>query len=106
MAIASRKNKSIPLKNKLILLFLAVFILTLFISSFNTKGGLLALYRQKLLYDQLKAEIEFLKEDNRRLAYEIKALREDPRYIEKIAREELILAREGEIIYLLPKEEK
>jgi cell division protein FtsL len=106
MAVASRKKKSIPLKNKLILLFLAVFILTLFISSFNTKGGLLALYRQKLLYDQLKAEIESLKEENHRLAYEIKALREDPRYIERIAREELILAREGEIIYLLPKEGK
>jgi cell division protein FtsB len=106
MPTTNKKNRSIPLKKKLILLFLAVFILTLFISSFNTKGGLLALYRQKLLYDQLKAEIEFLKEENRRLAYEIKALREDPFYIEKIAREELTLAREGEIIYLLPKNEK
>lgn len=106
MSSKNKNNKSIPLVKKLILLFLAVFILSLFISSFASKGGLFDLYRRKLMYEKLKAEIDALKEENYRLSAKIKALKEDAFFIEKIAREELILAKDGEIIYLLPKTEK
>jgi len=106
MPTNNKNIKSMPLVKKLALLFLAVFILSLFISSFASKGGLLDLYRRKLMYEKLKAEIEALKEENNRISTKIKALKEDAFYIEKIAREELILAKEGEIIYLLPKTEE
>ena len=106
MTPAGRKKRPLITIKKLIFFLLALFIFSLFISSFTTKGGILHLYRRKLMYEQLKAEIDALKEENYRLASEIKALKEDTSYIEKIAREELILAKAGEIIYLLPSNEK
>ena len=43
-------------------------------------------------------------EDNRRLDAEIKALKSDPKAIEKEAREQLRYAKPGEVIYLLPEQ--
>ena len=40
-----------------------------------------------------------LERENARLKKEIKLLNSDPRYIEKIAREELGLARNDEMVY-------
>jgi cell division protein FtsB len=42
-------------------------------------------------------------EENRRLDSEIKALKSDPKAIEKEAREQLRYAKPGEVIYLLPE---
>ncbi len=43
-------------------------------------------------------------EENRRLDAEIKALKSDPKAIEKEAREQLRYAKPGEVIYLLPEQ--
>jgi cell division protein FtsB len=43
-------------------------------------------------------------EENRRLDAEIKALKSDPKAIEKEAREQLRYAKPGEFIYLLPEQ--
>lgn len=60
-------------------------------------------YRRITIYtEELKAleeRIRALEEDNSRLREEIEALKNDPLYIEKIARKELGLVRPGEIIY-------
>jgi cell division protein FtsB len=45
------------------------------------------------------AIVDDLKEKNRLLTAEIRRLREDPRYFESVARKELGLVREDEIIY-------
>jgi cell division protein FtsB len=45
------------------------------------------------------AILDDLKEKNRLLTAEIRRLREDPRYFESVARKELGLVRENEIIY-------
>ena len=47
----------------------------------------------------LKDEIHRLEEQNRRLEKEIESLRNNPFYLEKVAREELGMSREGEVIY-------
>jgi cell division protein FtsB len=43
-------------------------------------------------------------EENRRLDGDIRALKSDPKAIEKEAREQLRYAKPGEVIYLLPEQ--
>ncbi len=50
----------------------------------------------------LEEEIRKLKLENLRLSRQVKALGSDPQAIERIAREEMKLARPGDVIYLLP----
>ena len=54
----------------------------------------------------LAEEIRKLTEENLRLVREAKALRNDPQAIERVAREEMKLARPGEVIYVLPERKK
>lgn len=54
--------------------------------------------------DALERRNEALERDNRRLALVVEALRTDPRLVEKIAREELGMIEQGEIIYLFTEE--
>jgi cell division protein FtsB len=97
-----RNKKQSALKNKLKKIFLTVTII-LFVC--------LAIYaftpcviEQRKLNKQianLKSEIEKVRESNKKLAKEISALKNDPLYIEKLARKELGLIRVGEVIYKL-----
>jgi cell division protein FtsB len=48
---------------------------------------------------ELEKEIVMLKETNESLRSKLKALKEDPFYIEKVARDDLGLTKPGEIIY-------
>jgi cell division protein FtsB len=63
--------------------------------------GLLHLIDQRHRAEALAHEIEDLQAENARLATEIAALRSDPRAIERLAREELGLARPGETVFLV-----
>ena len=49
----------------------------------------------------LEKEIESVRKSNKKLTEEISALKNDPLYIEKLARKELGLIRSGEVIYKL-----
>src|SRR5207248_2165549 len=51
----------------------------------------------------LTTEIQDLKEENDQLVRHVDALKNDPRTIEKEAREQLRYARPGEVIYTLPQ---
>ncbi len=51
---------------------------------------------------QLELEVDHLQEENQRLGQLIQRLRSDPAAIERIAREEMKLARPGEVIFTLP----
>lgn len=64
--------------------------------------GEMGLLKYKKLYDVktgLENEIKAYDNENKRLKMEVKALKEDPYYIEKHAREEFGLAKEGEYIF-------
>ncbi|HLE41398.1 MAG TPA: septum formation initiator family protein [Nitrospirota bacterium] len=61
--------------------------------------GLVKYYRMKAQYQALTQEIAELKQDNIRLMREVRALKTDPVYIEKLARDKLGLARNGEVVY-------
>jgi cell division protein FtsB len=60
--------------------------------------GFLKLRNFNLKLESLKEEIASIEEDNLRLEEEIKALREDPFYIESHARE-MGLTKEGEKVF-------
>lgn len=66
--------------------------------------GVLYLLDQQRKADALHRELDALRSDNLRLAEDIGALRSDPRAIERIAREELGLARPGETVFILREE--
>lgn len=67
--------------------------------------GYLALRRQRKEYQALQQQIQQLQEENQKLEKQIKSLKSDPQAIEKQAREELHLARPGEVIYTLPEKD-
>lgn len=67
--------------------------------------GYLALRHQKQQYQALQQQIQQLQEQNQKLEKQIKALKSDPQAIEKLAREQMRLARPGEVIYTLPEKD-
>lgn len=66
--------------------------------------GYLSMRRSEHEIEQLREEIERLDRENVELSGQIRALETDPAAIEKLAREEMGLARPGEMIYRLPDE--
>lgn len=54
--------------------------------------------------DDLRSRVSQLEKGNADLAEEIGLLRNDPATIESLARTELGMAREGETVYILPKD--
>jgi len=76
-------------------LLLGVMVLALF----NPDSGIPKVREVLRIKAQLEAEIEELKADNEEILHKIEAMKTDPFWQEKIAREELNMARPDEIIY-------
>ena len=66
--------------------------------------GLLAMRRTQSQIRELRGEIDRLNQENRELGKQVQSLRSDPKAVERIAREEMGLARPGEMIFKLPDE--
>jgi len=64
--------------------------------------GVLAMRRSQKEAQEVRKEIDQISEENRQLEERVKALKTDPQAIEKIAREEMGLARPGEYIFKIP----
>ena len=67
--------------------------------------GFLALRQEKKEVESLRQQIQQLQRENEQLDKRIKALQSDPKAIESLAREQLRLARPGEIIYAWPEKD-
>jgi cell division protein FtsB len=76
-----------------------LFILYFVLSSIFGDMGLMSHHRMKKTYQSLEKEVDHIGKENERLRKEVEALKTDPQYIEKLARERLDLSKEGEIIY-------
>jgi len=83
------------------ILLLAGLVLLLVQDVFGTHG-VLAMRRAQNEAARVKREIEQIDTENRRLEDNVKSLKSDPEAIERIAREEMGLARPGEYIFKLP----
>jgi cell division protein FtsB len=63
--------------------------------------GLLETMRARRQYAQVEADLARKRHENDRLRDYIRRLREDPSAIESVAREQLGLIREGEVVFIL-----
>ena len=80
-------------------LFLIVgFALLLLQDVFGTHG-VLAMRESQKQAEEIRKDIKRLDDENKRMQDRVKALKSDPAAIEKIAREEMRLSREGEVIF-------
>ncbi|MFH1287764.1 MAG: septum formation initiator family protein [bacterium] len=93
-----RKKNRIPY-NQIFLIW--TFFIFLLLSLIFIKGdkGYLHFRNLRNTYTQLKSQNKNIEEENKRLLIEIKNLKENPDYIERLAREELGLAKKDEIIF-------
>jgi cell division protein FtsB len=78
---------------------------TLFVHEIFGQHGILALRRERKEVENLHQQIQQLQRENEALDKRIKALQSDPKAIERLAREQIRLARRGEIIYTLPEKD-
>lgn len=67
-------------------------------------NGMIVYQQKRTEYKALDAEIKSVQAENDRLNQRIKALKTDPKTIEKEAREQLRYAKPGEVVYSLPAE--
>jgi cell division protein FtsB/cell division protein DivIC len=86
-------------KKRVLLLILISFLILGFLTFFGEKGVLHLLRLQKEL-DRIKETNIKMEEENQKLKEEVGRLQHEKRYIEEIARKELGMVKEGEIIYL------
>jgi cell division protein FtsB len=79
---------------------LGLLVLVMIVHDVFGAHGFLAMQRTQNEIKKVKADLEQLSKEN---AQEVKDLNSDPRLIEKIARDDLGLARPGEIIIRIPQ---
>jgi len=85
---------------------LILFVAALFVHDIFGTHGYLAMRRTKKEIEKVQADLNRLNGENQRLAGEVKALKTDPHKIESIARDELGLAKPGEVIIKIPQDQQ
>lgn len=79
-------------------------VLALLVHDVFGKHGYLELRRTKQEISKVQLDLDRLNKENTDLAEEVKALQTDPKKIEQLARDEMGLAKEGEVIIRMPQE--
>jgi cell division protein FtsB len=82
--------------------FLAIALALLLMQDVFGAHGLVAMRRSQQQAAATQQEINQLNEQNRQMQDRVKSLKSDPAAIERIAREEMGLARPGEHIFKIP----
>ncbi len=85
-------------KRKILFLFFA-FLLILGLLTFFGEKGIFHLFRLQKELARIKEENQKVEEENQKLKEEVRRLQQEKRYIEEIARKELGMVKEGEVIY-------
>jgi cell division protein FtsB len=85
---------------------LALLILILVVHDIFGTHGYLAMRRTQQEIKKVNADIDRLNKENLQLGQEVKELKTDPHKIEKIARDELGLAKPGEVIIKIPRSQQ
>ena len=100
---ADKKQRA---KRYLLIAGCGLALLSLAVHEIAGENGYLTRQQRRLQMQALDEEVQRLKQDNLRLTQKIKALRSDPQAIEELAREQLRMARPGEVVVILPPEEQ
>ena len=85
---------------------LALFIVALVVHDVFGAHGFIAMRRTQSEIQRVKNDLDRLNKENLELGDQVRALKSDPRLIEKIAREDLQRAKPGEIIIRIPPGQK
>lgn len=93
------------LRRKAFVLGTVIALIALAVGSVFGDRGLLRLVEKRRQVESLRFEIEDLRAENAALVGEIASLRQSPRAIERLAREELGLARPDETVFLIREED-
>jgi cell division protein FtsL len=96
---SSSKKQNKGMRKKRFLLLILISLLILGILTFFGEKGIFHLLRLQKEAVRIKEKNLKLEEENQKLKEEVKRLQSDKRYIEEIARKELGMVKEGEIIY-------
>lgn len=98
MARSGKSNRrAFPVKKLGKLAVLAVALM-LTLALFGEEG-LIRAFKLSRERDLQRQQVEALQDENRALRQEIELLRNDPRYLEGVARRELGMVREDELVY-------
>ena len=99
------RRQATPLVKALVVI-VGLGLIALLVHTIYGEGGYMDLRRQLAELEELRQRTETLEEENRRLMEEIKDLRDNPDAIERVARENLKMAKPGETIITIPEKEK
>lgn len=94
------------LRRKAFVLGTVIALVALAVGSVFGDRGLLSLVEKRRQVEGLRVEIETLLAANTRLVREISDLRQDPRAIERLAREELGFAHPDETVFLIREDSR
>jgi len=81
---------------------LVIFIIVILVHDVFGPHGFLVMRRKQQEIQKVNAQLDKLNKENADLEQQIKDLKTDPRTIERIARDELGLVRNGEQIFKVP----
>lgn len=97
----SRRATQVTLK--VVVLFASVLFVVFAISFVFSDRGLPELQHARTRVAGLRGDIDKLQAENARLRAEIESVKKSSYAIERIAREDLGMSKQGEIVYMLPK---
>ena len=69
-------------------------------------NGMVVYQNKRSEYKKLQVEMQQVEEENKQLTKQVDELRNDPKAIEREAREQLHYTKKGELVYLLPNQKQ
>ena len=87
-------------------IILGLALLVLGIHDLFGAHGFLAMRRTQKQIDQLHSEIDGLNKQNDQLSGQVQSLKTDPQAVERLAREQMGLAKPGEMIFKMPADQQ
>lgn len=100
----SRRATQVTLKA--VILLSGVLTLVFLVSFFFSDRGIAELQHARRRVTDLQAGIQRLQTENARLRGEIESAKKSTWAVERIAREDLGMSKKGEVVYMLPAQQK
>jgi len=92
------------ISKKILIAFLAFSTLSVALYSLFGSNGVMEIIRRKKMEQDLQVKLEVLKKENIKLRAKIWSLKNLDQEVERIAREELLMIKNGEKVYLVEEE--
>lgn len=99
-----KTEKKLTIRKKILVAVLSFLFLVLLIASFFGKNGLVGIYQAQKKKGDLLREINHLEKKMSKLERDVEELKNNPKAVEKKAREKLMLMKESEIVIFKKKE--